>query len=187
MKRTYLGVAYFLCVSVIMPFLIYMGISAKPLTSEAFFLLSFFISIVAIPMGIMLDMILVKGNAYEKNIEISSKTVRSKIVQKKVYDDSFQAPFFLFVINPAYWVMAKACEKSDKHYCFKVEVDGIKILKEIFVTKQQFFEYEEKDQLILNSKEMERQISVCWFEKLIMGYFQDTFYEKYTKYEIKSI
>lgn len=186
MKRTYLGIAYFVFISIILPYIVLNLISSAP-NLKGFMLLSLFMSIFGGAFGIMVDMILVKGSSFQKNLEISQALLKSTIIKKKIYDDSFEAPFFLFVMNPAFWIMAKACEKNDKYYSFEVQVDGVKGIKQVFVTKQQFSEYEEDDEIILSSKEMERHISVCWFEKLVIGEFKDTVIEKYTKYELKYI
>lgn len=187
MKRTYIGLLYFFVVSILAPYLLLGVISKEPVTLEKMFVLSFFMSIVTLPFGIIVEMMIVKNNYHNVNTELKKQSVSAKIINKKVHDNSFKAPFFLFPIQPAIWLFAKACEKEEMFYYFEVQIDGVKGLKNVFVNKKLFDAHEEKEQIKLTATDFERKISLCMFEKLVLGEFKDSIFEKYTKYELKSI
>ena len=187
MKRTYIGLIYFILVSIVAPYVLLGVISKEPVTVEKMFILSFFMSIVTLPIGIIVEMMIVKSNYNEVNTELKNQAVSGKIVNKKVHDNSFKAPLFLFPMQPAIWLLAKACEKDEKFYYFEVQIDGAKGLKNVFVNKRLFDAHEEKEQINLTATDFERKISPCMFEKLVLGEFNDSIFENYTKYEFKSI
>lgn len=184
MKRRDYFFIYMIC-SVILAPLVFLELFTKSYGLSQFVTASIFISLVLVPFGIIVDMIWPR-DGFKRSFfkEKAFELKELKLTSKETNDNSIRVPAFMCAISPV-MIPLYLLNKEETLYYLNFK-NGTKEFS-IRVSKDEFLKYEKNDLVKVKISSGEGGINLCWFEMMVLGHFQDTFFGQENRYSLAKI